>query len=210
VQETRQLILEYLKEHGQATVDQLAKVVGLTAVTVRHHLDILHAEGLVTDPLIRHRTSPGRPQYVYALTEKATLHFPKNYDHLAEKIVEEIKIATTPQTVNLIFEGVADRLADGAPKPIEGEPIQERLDRAVAFLNQHGYVARWEATPEGYLLHTSNCPYEALAPNHPELCKMDIKLVQNLLGTIPQPVSRLVEGAASCAYLIREPELAKV
>lgn len=209
MQETRQLILEHLKEQGPATVDQLAQVVGLTAVTVRHHLDILHAEGLVTDPLIRHRTSPGRPQYVYALTEKATLHFPKNYDHLAEKIVEEIKVAATPQTVNLIFEGVADRLAAGAPAPMAGEPMTERLERAVTFLNQHGYVARWEATTEGYLLHTSNCPYEALAPHHPELCKMDIKLVQNLLGAIPQPVGRLVDGAASCAYLIRETDPAQ-
>jgi len=209
MQETRQLILEYLKAQGQATVDQLAKAVGLTAVTVRHHLDVLHAEGLVTDPIIRHRTSPGRPQYVYALTEKASLHFPKNYATLAEKIVEEIKVTATPQTVNLIFEGVADRLAAGAPQPVAGATLTERLDRAVTFLNQHGYVARWEATAEGYLLHTSNCPYEALAPNHPELCKMDIKLVGNLVGAMPQPAGRLVDGAASCAYLIREPDLAQ-
>ncbi len=64
---TRTLILDYLKEHGEATVDDLAAVLDLTSVTVRHHLDILRTEELVAEPVIRHRNTPGRPQYSYAL-----------------------------------------------------------------------------------------------------------------------------------------------
>ena len=202
MQKTRQIILNYLKEHGPATVDELAEVLNLTSVTVRHHLDILRTEGLVAEPVIRHRTSRGRPQYLYALTEKASQYFPKNYDDLASKILAEIKAVSTPQGVNVIFGGVASRFAAEAPRPAPGEPIVNRLDRAVAFLNTRGYVAHWEATSEGYVLHTCNCPYEALAPQNRELCGMDKALIGNLVGAAPQCLTRVADGSSSCAYLI--------
>lgn len=202
--QTRKLILEYLKAHGQATVDELARVLDLTSVTVRHHLDILRGEGLIAEPVIRHRSSPGRPQYVFTLTSKASEYFPSNYSELAAKVVDEVK--ATGQDINVIFEGVAARLAADAPQPVDGEPIEARLDRAVAFLNRRGYVARWENASDGYLLHTCHCPYEDLAPGHPELCRMDLMLVGHLLGTIPQPLSRVVEGGATCSYLLRDPQ----
>jgi len=202
VQQTRKIILHYLKEHGQATVDELAEVLDLTAVTVRHHLDILRGEELVGEPVIRHRTSRGRPQYCYTLTEKASQFFPKNYDLLASKVLTEIK-AGAPLAVNVIFEGVANRLAAEAPGLIPGEPFTDRLDRAAAFLSGRGYVARWESAPDGYLLHTCNCPYEALTPEHPELCGMDRALVGALLGTMPECLARVAEGDADCTFLIR-------
>ena len=106
-QTTRRTILDYLKEHGQSTVDELARVLKLNSVTVRHHLDILRSDELITDPVVRHRNRPGRPQYVYSLSVKASTHFPKNYCELAAKLLEEVKSSTPPGGVNVIFEGVA-------------------------------------------------------------------------------------------------------
>ena len=101
---------------GQATVDELAEVLELNSVTVRHHLDILRSEGLIADPVVRHRNKPGRPQYVYGLSEKASTRFPKNYCELAAKLLEEVKSNAAPGSVNVIFEGVANRLSATAPK----------------------------------------------------------------------------------------------
>jgi len=199
-QKTRQAILDYLKERGPATVDELAKVLDLNSVTVRHHLDILRCEELIAEPEVRHRNKPGRPQYAYGLSEKASTRFPKNYCELAGKLLEEVKSSTPPGGINVIFEGVANRLAASAPKCANDRPVTERLDRAVAFLNDHGYVASWEEASEGYLLHTCNCPYEALAKNNPELCSMDLTLAANLLGGTVERVSRVLDGAASCSY----------
>jgi len=208
VQQTRKIILSYLKEHCQATVDELAEVLDLTSVTVRHHLDVLRSEGLVAEPVIRHRTSRGRPQYTYTLTEKASQYFPKNYDALASKVLAEIKAASTPQVINVIFEGVANRFAAEAPRPAPGEPMTNRLDRAVAFLNARGYVAHWEATSAGYVLYTCNCPYEGSSASHPELCAMDMTVLTSLLGLPPERTGRLVEGCDACSYYVREAELA--
>ena len=205
-QKTRQAILDYLKERGPATVDELAGVLDLNSVTVRHHLDILRGEELIAEPVVRHRNKPGRPQYAYGLSEKASTRFPKNYCELAGKLLEEVKSSAPPGGVNVIFEGVANRLAASAPKCASDRPAPERLDRAVAFLNDHGYVASWEAAPDGYVLRTCNCPYEALAKNNPELCGMDLSLAANLLGGTVARVSRVLDGAASCSYhLAAEP-----
>ncbi len=203
MQETRRAILQFLKENGAATVDELAEALGgLTTVTVRHHLDILRSDGLVADPVIRHRSTPGRPQYAYSLTEKASTHFPKNYCALAAKVLDEVRASQSPETLDAFFMSVANRLACQAPPLVPGEPLAERLDRAVVFLDEQGYGAGWDQTPEGCLLHTNNCPYEGLAGNNPELCGMDLALVTSLLGHEPQRVSRVIEGAMTCAYLI--------
>lgn len=205
MQLTRKRILDHLKTHGLATVDELAAVLGLTTVTVRHHLDILRSEELVSKPVVKHRTSPGRPQYVYTLTDKASAYFPKEYADLAAKVLTELKQVATPEQLNVIFMGVMNRTFAEAPRAQPGEPLPARLDRAVAFLNERGFVCSWESTPEGYLLHARNCPYEALAGEHPELCGMDKALISSLLGVAPECTGRMAEGSAACAFLIREP-----
>lgn len=203
MQKTRETILKYLKEKGEATVDELSSVLGgLTSVTVRHHLDILRGAGFVSDPMIRHRATPGRPQYAYTLTGKASEHFPKNYRDLAGHLLEEMKACPPHGGVNIFFEGVANRMSALAQPVVAGETLDQQLDHAVAFLNSQGYVANWERADDGYLLHTCNCPYEALAKDNPELCGMDLTLVSNLLGLVPRRISRVVEGATSCAYFI--------
>ncbi len=199
MQATRQHILNYLKEHGQATVDELTAVLGLTSVTVRHHLDILRSEGLVSAPVAQHRTTRGRPHHVFALTPQAASHFPKNYAELTRTLIDEIKAQAT---INVVFEGVARRMTADLPTPNPAEPLETRLDRAVVFLNARGYGAHWEHTPEGYLLHTHNCPYATVVTHHPELCGLDTALMHNLLGVPLRPVQHIVAGAHRCSYLI--------
>lgn len=203
MQGTRQRILEILKEHGAATVDYLAAELGLTAVTVRHHLDVLRSEGLVTDPEVQRRNTRGRPHYLFGLTPQANAYFPKGYSDLAGKLIEVIKDTYSPRAVNVILEDVAVRFMAEAPRPTPGEGLEQRLERAARFLCEKGYVARWERTPEGYLFATTNCPYHGLASPHPELCNMDLSLVASLLGDAPERVCRVVEGAEACCYLIR-------
>src|SRR5258708_15481389 len=150
-QKTRQSILDYLKEHGPATVDELGKAVGgLNSVTVRHHIDILRSEGLIADPVVRHRNKPGRPQYVYGLSDKASTRFPKNYCELAAKLLEEVKSNSAPGSVAVIFYGVANRLSASSPKCSGGEPVTGRLDPAGVFPHDPRPFARPGPTPRRF------------------------------------------------------------
>lgn len=207
MQSSRKRILEILKEQGEASVDDLSQRLSLTSVTVRHHLDVLRSEGLIEPPAVQHRVGPGRPQYIYALAPRASEFFPKNFDGLSNRLLDSIRANLDDRQVNVIFEGVTRRIIADAPAPEPGETIEQKLDRVAAFLDEKGYVARWERVPDGYLLHTSNCPYEGSAEGHPELCAMDMSVISALIGVQPVRTGRLVEGCASCSYLVRESAL---
>lgn len=202
MQETRQAILNIIKQNGRATVDELSDDLNLTPVTIRHHLDVLRSEGLIEAPKVKRRQTPGRPQHVYALTERATEFFPKNYVAFADLTLREVRERVGSEGMDAIVRGVAQRMAADAPKPLPGEPLTQRLDRAVNFLNEKGYIARWETNEEGYLLYTVNCPYRGLAQHHNEPCAMDMTLITELIGAAPQRIGWLTAGDTACAYLI--------
>ena len=76
------------------------------------------------------------------------------------------------------------------------------MEATASFLNDKGYAARWEKTPEGgYLLHTGNCPYQRVVQTHSEVCTMDANLVAQLVGVAPQRMSRMAAGGKSCTFL---------
>lgn len=204
MQATRQRILEILRERGEATIDELSEALGLTSVTVRHHLDILRGEGLVEVPEVKRRATPGRPQYVYTLTEDADGYFPKNYAGFTNLMISEIKDQLEPTELDHILRGMAHRMVADAPKPVPGEPMEQRLTRLVSFLNQKGYIAKWEKSQhdDGYYLHTMNCPYRDISHNHSQTCVMDMTLVSELLGSVPERVSWMAAGESDCSYHI--------
>lgn len=215
MQQTRRYILEILREQGDATVDELVNELKkrihhtITAVTVRHHLDILRGDSLVTSPEMRRSGAPGRPQYVYSLTDKALELFPNNYQNLMNMLLNQLKTNLTSPQVNVIMDGVADQMVAQArfPEAIQHVPMAVRLDHVVNYLNQNGYDASWEATDNGYILRTRNCPYSRVAQEHGELCGLDMRLVAGLVGATPRVLGRLSDSADSCAYLITVPRV---
>jgi predicted ArsR family transcriptional regulator len=202
MQSTRQRILEILKEKKRATVEQLSEELTLTPVTIRHHLDILRGEGLIDAPMVLRRLGPGRPQYAYGLTEAAGDYFPKNYHHLADLMFDEMRERMTQAELNQVMNAIADRMAAKAPSVKHAQNPKEVLDTIVRYLNDQGYVARWENAPEGgFVLHTCNCPYERVAQAHREVCQMDARFVAQLVGVRPQRMSSIASGDDSCSYV---------
>ncbi len=207
MQKTRHKILEYLREHQEATVEELSRVLdNLTAVTVRHHLDVLRAQGLITAPETLHRDSPGRPKYIYSLTEKAKALFPKNLHTLADHMLDELSSRFGKEQMDAFLEGVAGRMAADLPGGPEGESFQRRLDRVVQHLGERGYEAEYEIHPQGYVLHASCCPYTGVAEEHEEVCVLDRHYISRLLGIEPHRLKHLGQGDGGCSYLVPRPE----
>lgn len=208
MQQTRRHILDILKEAGEATVDdivsELQKRRGkeITAVTVRHHLTRLQNDEMISSPHMRHRTTPGRPQHVYSLTEKALGQYPNNYQYLVKNLLEVIQEHVPVNGVNVILEDVATRMAQDAHIP--DVALDVRLDLVVEYLNQQGYKAYWEPNDEGYILYTSHCPYHQINEKEQTLCEMDMRLVSSLLGIVPRRLSHRATGDSLCSYQIPE------
>lgn len=203
----RQSILEILKESGAATVADLAERLEMAPVSVRHHLDILQGDNVIRVGRVERNGAVGRPQQSYVLTEEASALFPNNFAALAAGLVRQMKQMLPPEQVKIAFQSVAQEIARPVdPVSLRQMPIEDRLDRIAAFLSERGYLARWEANPDGaeggYLLHKFNCPYRSVSGEHRELCVMDQLLINELVGDVCCRTQSVADHANCCTYQI--------
>lgn len=203
----RKHILEILKQSGGATVAELADRLEMAPVSVRHHLDILQGDNLICIGRIERTGTVGRPQQIYQLTEDAAEFFPKNFAILAAGMVRQIKQVLPADQVDAMFNSMADEMASEVDlASLEALPLTERLDRVTEFLNERGYLARWEPCDSGdgtqFLLYKHNCPYAGVSGEHRELCLMDQMLIDRLVGVSCCRTTSVANNDRCCTYQV--------
>ena len=203
----RRQILEILKETGGATVAELADQLKMAPVSVRHHLDILQGDNLIRVGRVERNGTVGRPQQFYVLTAEATSLFPNNFAALSAGLLHQMKEILPPDQVRVAFQSMARSIAGEADLPtLHMLAIEDRLDRVTDFLNERGYLARWEVNTNGdeggYLLHKFNCPYNGVSGEHRELCTMDQILVDELVGKPCCRTGSAADNGMCCTYQI--------
>jgi predicted ArsR family transcriptional regulator len=103
------------------------------------------------------------------------------------------------------MQDIGETIADGAALA-DASDFEGRMSAIVAFLNEQGYLARWEKRDgDAYLLHIANCPYEQVALNHHEVCAIDMALLTSLLSVKPKRVKWSVGDERQCTYTIQPP-----
>jgi predicted ArsR family transcriptional regulator len=202
MQVTRKRIIDHLRRHGQATVDELTKTIGLTHMAVRHHLNVLQAESLVEIATMRRDNKPGRPVQIYALTDNAEQLYPQDYFHLTDLLLEEMIDQIGPDGMSEFFNRIAERLLQVAPSPRHGQTFEKRLDDVVDFLKDKGFLARWEIEDGQYVIHHLACPYRQLAIRHQEVCLLDEFLIGSMLKVDPQRTCSIAENGDICTYCL--------
>ncbi len=203
--DTRQQIIEHLKEKEQATVDELAAIVNLTPMAVRYHLNVLQRDNLITSPAVRRVTGRGRPQQVYTLTEAADELFPVDYYGLTDYLLEELVFRLGKDGIDDLFNSIASRLANEVPSTKKDQTVEERLDEMVVFLEKRGFVPDWESQETHYLLHVYSCPYRQVVKSHKYVCLLDKRVIGAMLNTTPVRTTCLAAGDSHCTYQIPKP-----
>ena len=205
----RKHILELLKERDGATVAELAECLNMAPVSVRHHLDILQGDNLISVDRLERKGNVGRPQQIYALTTVANEHFPDNFAALAAGLVRQLKKVLPPEQVEVAFKELAQDFAGKVQPTLVDLPVQERLEEVTRFLNERGYLARWEvnevAEDGSFLLHKCNCPYAGVSDEHNELCLMDQALINELMGESCQRIHSMAKDSRCCTYRVAGP-----
>ncbi|MFQ6058152.1 MAG: helix-turn-helix transcriptional regulator [Anaerolineae bacterium] len=204
MQATRWGILEFLKEHGQATVDDLAQALGLAPITIRHHLAILEKDDLVT--VSKMRRQRGRPSNVYSLTEAALELFPKKYHLLADRLLAELKALGDEERVSQLFDRMAEGMAAEHTRALRGKSLEEKITALVNLLNKEGFLAQWEREDNGYLLKEYSCPYYYVGQRHPEVCRLDLQVITAMLGAQVERRTCMINGDDFCTYRISPQE----
>lgn len=212
MENTRQTILEILRRRKQVTVDDLTKELKLAPATVRRHLDILMRDAYIDVQQVRRET--GRPHYVFSLSEAGEDLFPKHYVRLTNRLIEEI-VALGPEETEgrrgaelaeLVFNRMADRLAQAYGPRVTGVTLDERVGQVVEALAEEGIVLDPRPTEGGYLLVGHGCPCRRVRDTHGQVCTHHLRLLSTLLNAQVEPVEpSSLEGEMYCAYRVLSP-----
>ncbi len=200
MQPTRWEILQLLKRRGRATVDELARALGMTLMGVRLHLVVVERDGYVRRSTVRQR--PGRPALVYSLTPKAEEIFPKRYDLLAEKLLEALDHAGPLQSRGAILESVAHSMAAPLAGRVNGSHLDQRVEEAAAILDEIGAFVSVEKVEGGYLIHQHNCLFYHVAQHSRAVCSVDEIILKDMLGVEVHQRESILDGSGWCSHFV--------
>lgn len=195
---TRGRIILSLRDAAK-TVNDLAAEFGLTDNAVRAHLLSLERDRLVEQSGMA--KGYRKPHFLYQLTSDANRLFPKSYDSLLSRILSVFKRRLKPTVVEDLLEETGREIASGVSGSAN-EPLDVRLDRAIAALSELGGSASIVDEDARKMIKSNCCPFGEVVREHPEVCKLAESLVAEIVG---EPVEEKCDrgGVPRCRFELK-------
>jgi predicted ArsR family transcriptional regulator len=197
---TRERILQTLLNHPRATISDLSEVVGINAISVRHHLTSLQADGYITAEEERHGV--GRPRLVYFLTDSGLEKFPTNYLKLTNRLLDQLKSALPAPVVDKLFTSMANEMSQSYANQTLNMSVEEKLNLIKKILADDGFTMEWEKDNNEYMIHEITCPYFQIGQKHPEVCAVDQTMISSILSLPVQKLSCVLHGDNQCTFSV--------
>ncbi|HEY2812473.1 MAG TPA: ArsR family transcriptional regulator [Acidimicrobiales bacterium] len=201
---TRRALLDALKRRGEARVDELAEVLGVTVSAVRQLLTALDADGWVLHREVR--AGPGRPHHLYRLSAEGDRLFPRAYSAMVTDLLAEAE-AEDPEIVQRMFERRRARRVERAKARLDGGSLAERVHELTRILDEDGYLAETVELPDGrFRIVEHNCAILAVATKYGAACGTELEFIREVLADADvERVAHLMAGGHVCAYEVSPP-----
>lgn len=199
--EGRRRIVSALKRQGELDAEAIAQSVTMTTSGVRQHMAALTRDDLVT--FRTESAGPGRPRYLYRLTDAGDGLFPRRYADLTNELLGYLA-DEDPEMLRHIFERRAERRLADARERTDGLSLAERVAEIARILDDDGYLADSVRQDDGtFLIREHNCAVLNVALRFGHACGTELQFLQALLpDATVQRVAHRVAGHHACAYLI--------
>ncbi len=197
----RQLLKELLKHKTGMTVDELSARLSITRTAVRQHVAALVNEGLLLKA--QTRASGGRPEQLYALSDKGHECFPRHYAWFAQLLVEsverEVGVAGVHERLGAMGTQVGQQLSAQHPGLVG---MGQKVDKLADLMGQLGYDARSAdaGTGQSDTLEADNCVFHTLAMRNPEICRFDIALLEAFTDSTVTHQECMAKGGGLCRF----------
>ncbi len=196
MKDSKREILEILKKE-EYPIDELSQKLNISPTATRQHLMILERDDLVKKRKIN--VGMGRPKYIYSLTEKAELLFPKAYENFLKWVIEEVIDTQGEEKMREMIRSIARKNAQRVLEKMAGKPIREKIDILIQFANDMGYYMEFDES-EG-LIKVYNCLFSKSAETFgPLICIYDIEFFGTVLGTPIQRRDSKTAGSKYCSF----------
>ncbi len=202
----RRAVLFAVRKIGDATVEDVAGYLEITASGARQHLTSLADHGLVE--MVEQRDDPprrGRPRLTYHVSELGDLLFPKAYGALTNELLGYVAEAGS-DAVDRLFERRRDhRIALAVDRLAGHRSMAGRVAELTTILDEDGYLAAHEQlSRDHFLIIEHNCAIAAVANRYRQACSSELDFIRAVLPEADVTrVSHLASGDRRCAYDIR-------
>lgn len=199
-------ILYMLKSRGEQTAITVANKLGMTSVGARKHLLNLHGSALVE--YADRREEVGRPKRYWTLSEKGHARFPDAHSDLTLELLTSVRRVFGEKGLDKLIDDREREAEVGYKTAMAGcEDLESRVERLAEIRNREGYMAEWQAKPDGsFLLMENHCPICAAATECQGLCRSELILFRAVLGSgvVVERLEHILTGARRCSYRISE------
>ena len=217
MEQTRDAVTRLLQERGASTAADLASEVGVSTGSIRRHMDIMVAEGLLDTELVRQQR--GRPVTRYSLSEAGEEEtsgasysrlLDRIYPALASMSAGDVSGVDGPELMNMLFDRVGESMArDHAPR-VTAELFEDRIQQVTDTLNEEGILELVDARDDFVVLRNSSCPVRSCAEGNHAMCDADRGAIETLLGLPVVQASTVANGGDACEYIVRRPAIVTV
>lgn len=213
MEKTRDQVMRLLHERGESSVAELAETVGVSEGSIRRHLDLMVADGLLVSRF--QRQPRGRPVTRYALSEdgeeaRSSGHYQRLLSRLSPALsnmtTEEIGGQDGQAVLDRLFDHVAQSVADEHRNQVTGISLDERVHQVILALSNEGILQEVEDAGDFFRLRNSGCPYRSTAMENHACCAADRRAIELLLGAPVEQVMTVAEGGQVCEYLVPKGE----
>ena len=182
------------------TADELAEFLGVSRSAVDQQLKGLARDGFVERA--QRASTGGRPGNAYCLSMDGIHLFPKHYSLFSELLIGLIKNKSGPDALTGYLEALGVSLAQQFKQRISSADDEERVEQAAQLMQELGYEAHTIIGTDSPIpaIEAHNCVYHQLASQHPEVCKLDIALLNELLDTEVEQTECMVRGGKACRF----------
>jgi len=198
---TQEAVLLHIKRGGEVTVGELCKILGITSMAIRRHLTALQGDGLIECRTVRQ--SRGRPTYMYKLTDKAETLFPSGFQNLAIDLLDLVYEQSGHKGVMELLNRRNERLAKRLRSRVENKTLRERVEEVSKIFTEFGYMTEWEPLPDGnFIIYQRHCAVHDLANQYRQLCVLEPRLMENLLGMKVTRQQYMLKNDPVCGYIV--------
>jgi len=201
---TQDQILFLLKTRGPSTAQQLAKLLDISSMGVRRHLDAWHAKGLL---LTEDRADKvGRPARYWLLSDVGHARFPDRHSELTVQLIAQVRSLFGQAGLDKLITAREHISETGYQERMAGaKTLSKRLAKLVEARDAEGYMAQLEKQPDGSLLLIENhCPICAAATACQGFCRSELDVFRRTLGPASkvERVEHVLAGGRRCVYRI--------
>lgn len=197
-----QVVLQWLQQHGQATIQELCDTLSVTATAIRQRLNRLQDMRLIDRETIR--ASRGRPHHAYVLTDAGRQQLGDNYAELALLLWEEIQQLENADLRDRLFRRIEQQLSQRYGATVQGKSVEQRFEQLRNSLKDRGFRVEIDTSAGLPILREMHCPYHKLAAADAEICRVEKRVFEQVLGVKLTLTQSCRQGHGCCEFHITD------